>query len=208
MTNKINGFILAGGASSRLGKDKAFLTLEGKTFIERAAAALRTVAGSRIFVVGNSMNTQTERQTVDDEFQAINGKRRAAIIGLHAALRNSKSLWSAILACDLPFVSGKLFDRFAALIEEDFDAIVPIQPDGKRQPLCALYKTAACLPRIEKILQSSDDWSLRNLLKQINARFVDFDEIADIPGAETFFYNVNTPKDYETAKKMFSENKI
>lgn len=207
--NDIEGFILAGGASRRMGSDKAKLRLEGKTFVERAANALHKIAGGKISIVGNlpfdnlqvklSSNKTCELPVIAD-VQVKNSP--AALLGLHAALARAERKWAAILACDLPFVTADLFERLAGFItEKDFDAIVPVQPDGRAQPLCAIYKRAACLPPIEEML-GGDDWSLRSFLERINTRFARFEQLRDLPDSDFLFLNVNTPEDYLAAQKV------
>lgn len=196
----IDGFILAGGANSRMRRDKAHLLLGGKTFAERAAISLSVVAApERLFVVGNVETNLFDLPILPDEFASESAERkRGAIVGLHAALKNTKANWAAVLACDLPFASGELFERLASLRDEKLDAIVPVQPDGKWQPLCALYRRETCLPIVEKLI-CGDDWSLRNFLRLVKTRFARFEEIEDLPLADLFFFNVNTPEDYAAA---------
>ena len=201
--NDIDGYVLAGGASSRMGQAKANLLLDGKTFVERAASALSAIATpERIFLVGNLEDNSFVWPILPDEFVGESGdeRKRGAIVGLHAALKNTKANWAAVLACDLPFASGNLFQKLVQFRVENSDAIVPIQADGKWQPLCALYRREACLPVVETMIRG-DDWSLRNLLRRVETRFVRFDEISCLRGAELFFFNVNTPEDYAAAQQ-------
>ena len=196
----IDGFILAGGASSRMKRDKANLLLGGKTFVERASSALSAVAPERLFVVGNLKGSFNGLPILSDEFAGINNERkRGAIIGLHTALSNTKANWAAVLACDLPFVSRDLFQKLASFRDEVSNAVVPVHADGRPQPLCALYRAANCLPIVEEILNSGD-WSLQNFLRRVETRYVRFDEISNLQRAEYFFFNVNTPDDYTAAQ--------
>jgi molybdopterin-guanine dinucleotide biosynthesis protein A len=202
--NEIEGFILAGGASSRMGKDKAFLRVGGKTLIECAADALSAVSANP-HIVGNDLPGDLFLPVVSDVRSIGGTEKRASIIGLYSALTHSKSEWTAILACDLPFVSRELFSRLALLGEvfekNAFEAVAPVQPDGTIQPLCAFYKTAVCLPVIEKMF-AANDFRLQGIFRQVNARLVKFSEIADLPNAENFFFNVNTPEDLQRASEI------
>src|SRR5262249_37745295 len=98
----VEGFILAGGKSSRMGTDKAHLTIEGKSFLERAAHTLSAIA-DRIYVVGDKRDDSTSLPIVPDVF-----KDWGALGGVHAALFHCKTPWAAILACDLPLVTPEL----------------------------------------------------------------------------------------------------
>lgn len=193
-----------------MGRDNAKLRLEDKTFIDLAANALHKITGGKISVVGNLPfenlrvklpSNKTYELLVIADVQDKNSP--AALVGLHAALIRAERNWAAVVACDLPFVTADLFERLAAFVaEEDFDAVVPVQPEGRAQPLCALYKSAACLPLIEEMLRG-DDWSLRNFLERINTRFIEFERLRDLPDSENFFLNVNTPEDYLAAQKTY-----
>ncbi len=200
----IDGFILVGGKSSRMRRDKANLQLDGKTFVERAAFALSGVA-ENLFVVGNSKENLHGLPILSDTFYGENNlAENAAIIGLQTALKNTKTTWTAILACDLPFASRELFIKTALFLDDKIDAVAPIQQDGRPQPLCAVYRSKSCLPIVEKMLRG-DDWSLQKLLRRLHTRFIAFDEISDLPDSERFFFNVNTPEDYAQAQLMSAE---
>lgn len=202
--NEIEGFILAGGASSRMGNDKAFLRLGGKTFIERAAAALQSIS-QRQYVIGDVLPDDLFLPVLPDFYQIGETEKRASIIGLHSALTYSKTNWTAVLACDLPFVTNELIKRLAALGEvnnpNNSAAIAPLQPDGRIQPLCAFYKREICLPIIEKML-AAGNFRLQEIFTQVNSRLINFSEIADLQNAENFFFNVNTPEDFHRANDI------
>src|SRR3982751_3045935 len=137
MLEEIEGFILVGGASRRMGADKAELKLGHRSFVERVAEALAAIA-AEVSVVGDRDETQIHHlKVVRDVYPAW-----GALGGLHGALSACRKRWAAVVACDLPFVTGELFVRLASL-RENFDAVVPVQPDGRLQPLFALYRAAA-----------------------------------------------------------------
>ncbi|MGI8494611.1 MAG: molybdenum cofactor guanylyltransferase, partial [Pyrinomonadaceae bacterium] len=85
--------------------------------------------------------------------------------------------------------------------QNNFDAIAPVQPDGRIQPLCAIYKREICLPIIEKML-AAGNFRLQEIFTRVNSRLIDFSEIADLPDAENFFFNVNTPEDFRRAEQI------
>src|ERR1700682_820392 len=161
--DSIEGFVLAGGASSRMGTDKGRLVLGGRTFIERIAGALSAVT-SRVSIVGSN------REAGNDSFDLSGPKLReghtlpivpdiferwGALGGLHAALSAATADWAVVVACDLPFVTRDLFLQLAGL-RDDYDAVAPMQDDGRPQPLCAIYRKAACQPISEKLIKGSE----------------------------------------------------
>jgi len=183
---QIEAFILAGGASSRMGTDKSQLLLEDQTFVERIADILLTVTDS-IRLVGGPQNSKLF--TVADVYP-----QWGALGGLHAALSACRREWAIVVACDLPFVTSELFRSLAAW-RADHDAVVPMQPDGRPQPLAALYRADPCARRATELIAAGRRRPL-DLLQSVNTRWVDFSEIANLDQAERFFVNINTPDDY------------
>src|SRR6267142_5543586 len=132
----VEGFILVGGRSSRMGTAKSRLQFGGQTSVERIAAELGIVT-PRISLVGSgSAGFDPDLRIVPDTHQ-----QWGALGGIHAALGACVSDWALIVACDLPFVTRDLCSRLLTLSRPELpEAIVPIQPDGRPQPLCALYR--------------------------------------------------------------------
>ncbi len=190
--DSIEGFILVGGRSSRMGEDKALLVLDEQSFVERISEALSEIA-RRQLLVGARRPYRLGVRSVPDVFAEW-----GALGGLHAALSNCEARWAAVVACDLPFVTGELFRRLAGL-RSDYDAVVPVQRDGREQPLCALYRADVCRARAEELIKSGERRP-RALLDSVRTRRVQFDELADLERAHLFFMNINTPEDYEQAK--------
>lgn len=193
------GFILAGGASSRMGTDKAQLSLGGRTFVARIAEALRAIA-TEISIVGARPEDDEPRLPIVADVYRDCG----ALGGLHAAIRACRAPWAAVVSCDLPFVTGELFARLGDLRTPDADAVAPLQPDGRAQPLCALYSTARCMERVERLLTDGERRP-RVLLREARTRWVEPAELADLRDAELFFLNVNTPQDYARARELLNK---
>ena len=190
--NLMEGFILVGGSSSRMGTDKAALLLEGRTFVQRIAEELSGVTDSVTLIGKDSGKLQLSLPSAPDAYE-----NWGALGGVHAALSVSQSPWSLIVACDLPFVTAGLFARLAAGREE-FEAVAAIQKDGRAQPLAALYRTDPCLARADQLIKSGERRPVA-LLQSVRTRWADFSELQGLPGAEHFFDNINTPQDYEQA---------
>ena len=183
----IDGFILSGGQSRRMGRDKCELTLNGQTFVERISNRMALVTTS-IKVVGKLAGQSRVSQVADiyPEWGALGG--------VHAALANCASKWALVVACDFPFVTTDLFARLNDL-SAGFDAVAPVQADGVPQPLCTLYRVDPCLAQAEQLIKSGERKPIA-LLQSVRTRWIAFDELADLEGSESFFYNINTPEDY------------
>jgi molybdopterin-guanine dinucleotide biosynthesis protein A len=190
---EIEGFILAGGLSSRMGEDKSRLRLGGQTFVERAAGALASVSSS-VSVVGSRASVESHGLSVVRDVHEGLG----ALGGLHAALAACAVPWAAVVSCDLPFVTATLFERLASLRGDGVDAVAPLQADGRPQPLCTLYAPARCLEAAERLIRAGE-LRPRVLLREVRTRWVQYEELSDLDGSQHFFDNVNTPADYAEA---------
>jgi molybdopterin-guanine dinucleotide biosynthesis protein A len=185
--SQIEAFILAGGQSRRMGTDKSQLRLENQTFTERVAETLEQVSDAIILV--GARHEHAKYKSVADVYPGW-----GALGGLHAALAACESEWAIVVACDLPFVTAGLFN-YLALLRENCDAVVPLQPDERPQPLAALYRIEPCRQRAAELIESGRRRP-RDLLELVNTRWVPFNELRNLDQAEKFFVNINTPDDY------------
>lgn len=188
--DSIEGFILVGGASSRMGTDKSRLLLDGQTFVQRIAKELSAITLLVTVVGKDSAGAGLDLRGAPDIHE-----KWGALGGVHAALSACCADWAAIVACDLPNVTGALFTRLASLRDDNFEAIAPIQRDGRPQPLCALYRVVPCLADAEALIKTGERKPVA-LLQSLRTRWVPFAELGDLAGAEHFFDNINTPQDY------------
>jgi FdhD protein len=193
---RIEAFILAGGASSRMGTDKSRLRIAGQTFTERIAEALLKVF-STVTIVGQTSADPRLKSAVDIFPQW------GALGGLHASLAACKTDWAFVVACDLPFVSDSLFKRIASS-RIDCDAVVPLQRDGRPQPLCGIYRIDPCLKMVSSLIEAGKRRPL-DLLQSVKTCWLPFSQIEDLDQAETFFLNINTPEDYYEATRRRAE---
>ncbi len=191
----VQGFILVGGESSRMGQDKARLRFGGQSSVQLIAAAIRQVT--------QSVTTVGWTDQAPDALPNIPDLRTGwgPIAGIEAALRHSSCRYALVVACDFPFVTGDLFERLLSFSDES-DAIVPVQGDERPQPLCAVYRVETCLPAAEAAIAAGGH-SPRALLDRVQARYLPFSLISDLSGSGNFFFNLNTPENYEQAQRMF-----
>ena len=186
-------FILAGGASRRMGTDKSQLRIERQTFTERIAETVLNVTDSVTIVGGHDLNLPN----IPDLYP-----QWGALGGLHAALTACKREWAIVVACDLPFVTPELF-FYLADQRMDHEAIVPVQKDNRAQPLSALYRVDPCGERARELIEAGYRRPL-DLLQRVKTRWVPFAEMANLDQAERFFVNINTPEDYDEAIRGLS----
>jgi molybdopterin-guanine dinucleotide biosynthesis protein A len=127
--------ILAGGKSTRMGTDKAFVELEGRTLLARSLELTRSVSAA-VRIVGSREKFAPFAPVVEDVFRDC-----GPLGGIHAALRASQTEINLILAVDMPFVSRAFLEYLIETARDVRDAIVVVPHcDGGSQPLCAVYR--------------------------------------------------------------------
>jgi molybdopterin-guanine dinucleotide biosynthesis protein A len=109
--------------------------------------------------------------------------------------------WAIIVACDLPFVTQALLVELdKKRNEQACEAVVPIQPDKRPQPLCAFYRVEPCMTVAVELIESGKRRPL-DLLERVSTRWVSYSELAGLEQADKFFVNINTPEDYYDATR-------
>lgn len=198
----VSGYIIAGGEGKRLGVPKWSVELGGKRIIAFIAEALSEVADdSEVTVVARRPIEVAGLRLITDSPPAGFDDAGGPLVGLFTALRDAQSEWLVAAACDLPFVSGELFKKLLSECSDDLGAVVPVQPDGTPQPLCAAYRVAACLSAAEKAI-ADGRLSMFGLLDRVRTRLVPFEDLAVLPGSDVFFFNINTPEDLAKASEI------
>jgi len=212
----IRGFIQAGGRSSRMKRDKAWLEIDGVPMIERVIAAARPAAG-RLGIIVNAANPQVERyeklaESCDAGLIFDLHKHLGPLGGIHTALAHCVTGESAlILACDLPFITTE-FLSFLCNVHQGENPqsqspnpqsiTVPLDQSNRLQPLAAIYDQS--LKAVVSQMLAADELKVDLLQSRVPTRLVGFAEFSHLRDAERFFINVNTPEEYQAALRRFS----
>ncbi len=198
----ISAFILAGGASSRMGREKAFLPLGKTTVIERTASLL-TGHVAPITVIGPyGAFCKLGFKTIPDSTGAEEtGEREGPMAGIVTALSFCQTEWCLILACDLPYLKEKwLVALLTQTKTAEADAIVPRTARGL-EPLAAIYRKSCYAKFFEDFQQGVR--KVRGTLRCLSIEVAD--EGLDPAFAENEFVlqNMNTPSEYDAAVDHF-----
>lgn len=190
------GFVLVGGLSKRMGRDKALLPLGGVPMALLQARKLERVCGQVAFV-GKEPGPLA---ALGFPFVADSASERAALHGLLAALEWSPETFTVVLAADVPRVPEALLAALLArLAASGAFAVVPTDA-GYPQPLCAAWSRGA-LPAL-RLAVAAGEFSLRRAVESTRALVLSEEETALLPGYATgAFRNVNTPEEYRAAEK-------
>jgi molybdopterin-guanine dinucleotide biosynthesis protein A len=193
--------IMAGGKSSRMGRDKAFMKIGGQTIIERILRRTAALGQTETIVITNQ----------PDDYAHLGLPMFTDVImdtgslgGIYTAITYSQHEYTLVLACDMPFVSIPLLDYMLSYIhgEARYDVIVP-RIDDYPQGLHAIY-SKACLEPIHRRLETNR-LKVIGFYDDVAVRYLDEAEYQVYDPDNSAFINVNTPVDLEKAQQLAQE---
>ncbi len=195
---QVEGLILAGGKSSRMGGcHKGSLTYKRESFTQILVKELRKEAACvRLSYGQEKREDQGEYPVVMDIYSGC-----GPIGGIHAGLKACGSEWLLVAACDMPFLKIELFrymmDEFGQKKTGDirYDGVVPVT-DGRIHPLAAIYRTGMTDILEEQIKR--EVYCIRDALKRLNILYID---VAGKKMFEQMLRNINTQEEYERLRE-------
>ena len=190
--NEVALFILAGGQSSRMGHDKAFLNLGGRTLLEHALELGRTVT-PHVRIVGSREKFSGFGPVVEDVFRDC-----GPLGGIHAALQASTAELNLMLAVDTPRLQAAFLQYLLQRAAESRALVTVPRAAGGLHPLCAVYR-AAFADRAEEALRAGR-LRIDRLFLPADTLIVGEEEILRLSFPVTMFENLNTQEEYERAR--------
>lgn len=189
-------FILAGGKSSRMGRDKAFVEFQGQTLLARALEVTRSVTDN-VWIVGEAAKFHEFAPVVEDVFREC-----GPLGGIHAALRASLSELNLMLAVDVPFVSPELL-RFLTARARESRARVTLPRLGEGwQPLCAVYRRE--FADVAEAALHAGRYRIDALFEAGTTRVIGEEDLAAAGFSAASFRNLNTPEELAEATEKVS----
>jgi len=208
MYKDITGIILAGGKSSRMGRNKSFLKVGDKTIIERVRDLLRGIFQDVILIT----NDPEEYKFLGLPMYEDVYRHKGPLAGIHSGLMHSSTEINFIISCDIPFMTKEMIKY---LVDYKTDKIITIaKADGFIQQLAGKY-SKACLTNAEKILKEQleaerrDDLQTKrrcNVLKMIDhigAEIIDAEKLPFYH--KDLYFNMNKTEDYKLFLQKFHE---
>ncbi len=186
----VAGFILAGGQSSRMGRDKALLTVGQWLLIELVIERMRPQV-DQVIIIGHAANAERLSQLDVDAILTDIKPSWGPLMGMYTGLLYSSSSLNLFVPCDMPWVEAQMVDRLLDRLEPGVEAIASRDPSGRVYPFPLLCRLSAC--RIIGALLDRGTLSLHDFLRQPSARLVTIHEPELLRG----FMNINTVAEYE-----------
>ena len=183
---EVSGVVLAGGMSSRYGKNKALVEFHGIPLIERVLGVMRPIFRHIIIIT----NTPDEYSYLELPMYQDIIKGLGPLGGVFTGLQVIPDNAGFFVACDMPFLNQGLI-RHMVEIKADFDLVVP-RISGYMEALHSLYDKR-CQSRIESLINSGI-YQVFRFFNEVSVRYVDEDEVRMFDPDLRSFLNINSPE--------------
>jgi molybdopterin-guanine dinucleotide biosynthesis protein A len=193
----LTAFVLAGGRSTRMGQDKAFLMLAGRTLLDRALALARSLTPD-VWIAGETATFAAFGPVVEDTY-----RQRGPLGGIHAALRQSTNELNLMLAVDMPFIDRRFLEYLVAQARASRATVTVPRVAAGWQPLCAVYRREFA-ETAEKSLREGKN-KIDSLFLPLSTRAITEEEVLRNGFSLEMFRNLNTPEELGTARISVSE---
>jgi molybdopterin-guanine dinucleotide biosynthesis protein A len=197
--SEVSGFVLAGGASRRMGFEKARLRFGSERMVDRQIRLLRAICRS-VSIIGPPVRfADSGIQVYEDE---IPGK--GPLGGIHTGLRRARTEFSLFLSCDMPLMEER-FLRYLCeqALASRASATVPPPCRKGRYPLCAVLRRRA-LSRVSSSLASGQN-QVGRFFSNSQPRIISKVEFARAGFSPRIFCNLNTPDEYERMRRQWGQ---
>ena len=190
LPTRLSAIILAGGKSSRMGKDKALIEMQGVPLLQRTANLVQGYANP-VYIITPwieryqrivSANCYLLRETCPS------GETQGPLVGFAQALVHVKTEWVLLLACDLPNLKTVAMEEWLLQLDHVYDKKVACLPRHEKgwEPLCGFYRSS-CLTSLDMYIEGGvrtfQQWLQFNCVQEL---FV---------SDRSVLFNCNTPLD-------------
>jgi molybdopterin-guanine dinucleotide biosynthesis protein A len=207
--SNVRGYVLAGGASSRFGRDKALVRFGAIPLLLQIAQLAQTCTSEVTIVAGGQkyVDLGGKLEIIEDQWPR-EGPLGGIITALqHTAATNRSAAWNLILSCDMPFLTAEwlaFLVEHARESDKEIQVILPHSAHGP-EPLCACYRTSAAAA-----LKNVFDRGVRKVtqaLKEVRTEVLDDSVWKRFDSAGRLFWNMNTPADFAEAQRLWETPK-
>jgi molybdopterin-guanine dinucleotide biosynthesis protein A len=189
----ITGVILAGGKSSRMGQNKALMSLGGKRLVDRVVEVMRSVFDDLLMVT----NTPDVYADLGLPMAPDVWPDKGSLGGVYSAIYRVATPYCLVVACDMPFLQAAGL-RYLITQMANYDVVVP-DVLGELQTLHAIY-SKACLQPIERRLETNR-LRIVGFFPDVRVRTVTASELEPYDSALLAFQNLNTPEEFQAAEQ-------
>ena len=194
----VSCIVLAGGKSTRLGRNKIIETIGNQSLLERVVSCLLSLQSEIIIVAARDsslpeLTNYSRLKLVTDIYP-----ERGSLGGLYTGLVNSTSFYNLVVACDMPFLNLDLL-HYMIELAPGFDVVVP-KINDVFEPLHAIYSKNCLIP--VKSLIERDRFSILELYPMVKVKHLENVEIDRFDPGHLSFFNINTEADLQAGKEL------
>ena len=180
-----------------MGEDKALKPFLGRPLIQRVVDRLSPIADELIVTTNHLEEYSFLRTRLVSDLKPDRG----ALGGLYTAIASATHPFVAVVACDMPFTSTKLFEGMTSLMVQHEADVVIAKTEYGYEPLHAVYRRETCLPAIESAIES-DKWKVIAWFPQVRVHELSEEETKSFNPDGLAFWNVNTPNEFAEAEHI------
>jgi molybdenum cofactor guanylyltransferase len=206
------GYLQAGGGSTRFGRDKALVRLAGKSMLQRTGELLASVCSETSIVAPPGKYVDSQWPVIADRWPG-EGPLGGILTALHHVHHSAQahdsqssghgrdSLWALNLSCDMPFLTAEFLTFLWDRVSQSKAQVVVPQSTSGLEPLCACWSAGSVAA-----IQAVFDTGIRKVteaMKRLPMEVLDESVWKRFDSHGRLFWNMNTPQDYEEARRIF-----
>jgi len=194
--------ILAGGAGSRLGKEKSLVEFDGRPLIQWSVEKLATFVEDVVVVARGPEQARQLGDLIPDAVITCDGiSGYGPVAGLAAGMRQARNEYVLAVGCDLPFLKTDVINLLFELAQ-GWDAAVPLRENGMMEPLHSVYKRDALLSACQRAIEC-DERRIRAPLSMLRVKCVSVVLLRNMDPELLTFFNLNTREDLDLARCLW-----
>ena len=202
-SKRLAAYVLAGGESSRFGRDKARVELGGKPLLLRMEALAAHMSDATEIIAPEDRYQDLHVKCIPDRWPGAGPLGGITTALLHTAEKMPSCPWNLILGCDLPFLTSEWIVYLTQRASQSrTQAVVPRTANGF-EPLCACYRTEA-----RSVLTAAIERGVRKVMdavEELEPEVLDEADWKRFDNSGRLFWNMNTPAEYEAARAAWNK---
>lgn len=187
-----SGILLAGGKSTRMGEDKAFMKYNNRFLYEHSLSVLSVFSEEILISSSNPRFDKTDYSIIPDETPGL-----GPLGGIYSCLKKIKYNYAIVLPCDLPLISGVIIEKLI-IATENSEITIALNHNNLPEPLIGIYSISA-IPAMQEMIETNQ-FKMQELFTRVKTRFV------KIPGTnKNTFHNINNPDEFNALPAIIAK---
>ena len=199
-TKLVSGYVLAGGGSTRFGRDKALVEIGGEPMLLRMSSLLSDVTKEVNVIAASHKYAALGITGISDRWEG-----QGPLAGIITALQTTEEIgggteWNLIVGCDMPFLTRDWLTYFAERAHASSAEVVAPRSAQGLEPLCSCWRTSSA-PKLQQVFEDGTR-KITEAMKHLHMEVVDQVEWKRFDTTGRLFWNMNTAADYDEAKRI------